>query len=1075
MKQCSTMAGDNEKRSLLFVTALYIYTYQNMHLIKAHIFLLSLLLAINCSPVFSQDSIQTESIRMRQLTVDDGLSQGFVYDGLQDKAGFLWFTTMDGLNRFDGYNFKVYKHDDDNPYSLPENTIYSIAEDEKGNLWISTINKGLYIMNRETERFYPVPIMSTLIPGNDYYIRKLVCKQNLLYIKTLKGMVVANIAKVQLANYTAQQLKQQVQVIANIPMTSDDEGQDRIMADHSIINCGYGNLELFVADKTHTNWTKKVFTAKDFGLKSIDFNTRFLLLPSTNSLFVIHDGSIFLYDLLKQKNVFQRNYGISITNNIRLIDHKIYFTDNGKDPVNTLFEFDLATHTLKSWRPQNNIRLLMPLFKDRTGCVWVRTDADGVAILNKQLFAFKTVPDFGRFVYGGKNMIAYNKGEILEYAPSTPGLRKIATAKEFNPGNNLIYSTILFDKKGIIWRTGGANFNLLIAYDTLTKQCKEYDLGFKVITHLFKDNMQHLWVFHKNDDTFMDNYLTCLDSLMKPIVPAYKFPERQMNEDSRFLMAQWQDENNILWLATDAGLFSLDPKQTDEKKVWKHWKNIRGDNSSLSSDKLISLCPDPKEPQKYLWLGTQGDGFNRFEMATGKCTRYTDKNGLANNVAYDILPDEFGNLWISTNMGLSCFTTPNKMYPNGKFRNFSVEDGIAGNEFNRLSGKKTGTGELFFRAVKGVTWFNPSEVLQQQDTVPINFVALSVNNKILEWEKNPSVIAGDIAYLKQVSLSHDQNIFSISFSSMDFRNTKGKMYSWYLEGFDKDWTEPSQQHVVTYTNLDPGTYTFHVKGTNTDAVWNEKDASIKIIILPAWYQTWWFKVLVIVLLSVILYSLYRFRLQQLLKMEGLRNRIASDLHDEIGSTLSSISLYGESAKKLVPGNNMAEKILSKINNSTAEMMEAMSDIVWAVNTKNDRFDNLANRMRSFAVQLTETKNISLHFTENENIPNFPFNMVQRKNVYLIFKEAVNNAVKYSNCNNLWIAFTGNHHLLTITIRDDGNGFIYDETAGDKNISFGGNGIRNMKNRAAEIKATLNITSALNEGTSIILKLYLRKS
>ena len=178
----------------------------------------------------------------------------------------------------------------------------------------------------------------------------------------------------------------------------------------------------------------------------------------------------------------------------------------------------------------------------------------------------------------------------------------------------------------------------------------------------------------------------------------------------------------------------------------------------------------------------------------------------------------------------------------------------------------------------------------------------------------------------------------------------------------------------------------------------------------------------------------------------------------------------------MPDNEAAGKVLTKINDSTAEMMEAMSDIVWAVNTHNDRFDNLANRMRNYAVQVTEAKEVTLHFTDNENIPALQLNMDQRKNIYLIFKEAVNNAIKYSGCKNLWISITKENSFLVISIRDDGKGFgNNDSTNGDQPNKFGGNGIQNMKNRAAEMQATLQISSAFNEGTHLVLKLDPKKS
>ena len=235
--------------------------------------------------------------------------------------------------------------------------------------------------------------------------------------------------------------------------------------------------------------------------------------------------------------------------------------------------------------------------------------------------------------------------------------------------------------------------------------------------------------------------------------------------------------------------------------------------------------------------------------------------------------------------------------------------------------------------------------------------------------------------------------------------------------------------------------------------------------------------MVILATVVVLYLLYRYRLHQVLKIEKLRNRIASDLHDEIGSTLSSISLYSAAAKTMVTGNEAANTILSKINDNTTDMMEAMSDIVWAINTRNDGLDNLANRIRSFAVQMTEAKNIQLHFMENKDLPSMPLDMEQRKNIYLVFKEAVNNAVKYSCCQNLWVSFVSESHVLKMKIKDDGKGFTTYQPANNNKVngSLGGNGITNMKNRAEQIKGTLFISAENGGGTEITLHVYLKKS
>ncbi len=528
-------------------------------------------------------------------------------------------------------------------------------------------------------------------------------------------------------------------------------------------------------------------------------------------------------------------------------------------------------------------------------------------------------------------------------------------------------------------------------------------------------------------------------------------------------MQWWQDVHRVFWLATVNGLCSFDFIHNK----WKRWLHKENDSSSISTNWLYTLCPDPAEPQHYLWLGTSGSGFDKFDMLTGKCVKhYSTTDGLPNNVVYGILPDDAGNLWMSTNKGLSCFNPASK-----EFRNFTQEDGLFGDEFNHFQFKKLNNGDLLFGGVGGFTVFTPSIVLQKQKAVPVVFTGLSISNKPVNWKQDSGILSAPVGYAKNITLQPGQNIFTISFASLEYRSNKKKFYKYKLDGFDKHYTEPSNKNEATYANLSPGTYTLHVMGTNCDGVWNEKDISLQVIVLPYWYQTWWFKALLVVSIIGILYFAYRYRLKQVIKMERLRNRIATDLHDEIGSTLSSISLYGESAKMMIKDNDAADNVLSKINSSTSEMMEAMSDIVWAINTRNDRLDNLANRMRSFAVQMTESKNIQLHFTDNKDLPAMPLDMEQRKNIYLIFKEAVNNAVKYSGCGNLSVNFVNASQVLRMTIKDDGKGFTVDGQANN----MGGNGITNMQHRAEQINGKLFIDALPGEGTTITLEVQLKKS
>jgi two-component sensor histidine kinase len=479
---------------------------------------------------------------------------------------------------------------------------------------------------------------------------------------------------------------------------------------------------------------------------------------------------------------------------------------------------------------------------------------------------------------------------------------------------------------------------------------------------------------------------------------------------------------------------------------------------------LFSICPDPKETDKYLWIGTNGAGFNRFEFATGRCIRYSEKDGLSNNVVYGILSDEAGNLWMSTNKGLTCFNPTDKV-----FRNFTESDGLQGDEFNRYQSLKLNSGELLFGGVNGITIFKPAEVLVQNPAPNLVLTGFSVFNKPVSYKNDSSIMNALIGYVKTITLPYDKNMFAIEFAALESSPPEKKQYKYLLEGFNKEWIDNGSKNSVSFTNLDPGQYTFHVTGTNRDGVWSKNEASVIIDILPPWWGTWWFRCLVVAAIAAAVYGFYRYRLRQALKLHTLRNNIARDLHDEIGSTLSSISLYGESAKMMIKDDHPLNNVLSKISNSTNNMMESMSDIVWAINTRNDQFDNVINRMNAFAYQVMEAKGCNVYFETGNGSKDAELNMEQRKNLYLLYKEIINNAARHSGCTNLWVTILSDTNSLQLKVKDDGKGFNLNEASLP---GMGGNGLLNIKKRAGDLNASINIVSSPGKGTEMELKMKL---
>ena len=1007
----------------------------------------------------AQDSVPTIYPPNERFGVKEGLSQGLVMSMMQDKEGYMWFGTSDGLNKYDGYNITIYRNNPDDKYSLPENVVSGLAEDKYGNFWVAIYHKGLYLFDRKTERFYPTPVKSEFINFLKIYDDKLAISGDIsvsiYHIKPtnlLKDSAHVNQDMQLLFSYNALQQKFAIKpTTQRIIKTWMPDGSFWAVVNDTVLH---------YIPSSFQNWQLKTYNVHTLGM-DVSSALDAAMAPISHvpgQLLIYTNGKLSEFDEQQKKIIYSIAFPSIIKHPGKLIkqfNDSIYLLSDDEN----LLAFNQHTKKICKWDMQHQMSNMcfnycQPL-TDVNGIGWLGSNGWGVLkcdLLKQHFTNYKIIDN----VYFTKLNSSYD-----------PLPWKISELYSFD------YDQLTQDKQGIYWMyvfikaTSNAK---LISFDPKTNSTHTWP-GLKDNTVLYasvyNDQQNRLWI--STTDLSHRNKIYQIDKQTGKPLEEWQIPDDGIKWDYNYIMQWWQDAHQVFWLATVDGLYSFD----FIRNKWKRWLHKEEDTSSISTNWLYTVCADPVESQHYLWLGTNGNGFDKFDMLTHKCIKhYSMADGLPNNVVYGIMPDKAGNLWMSTNKGLSCFNPGVK-----EFSNFSQEDGLPGDEFNHLQFLKLKNGDLLFGGVEGATVFNPAMVLQQQKPAPIVFTGLSISNKPVNWKQDSTVLSSPINYAKTITLHPGQNMFTISFASLEYRSNKKKFYKYKLDGFDKNYTEPSNKNEATYTNLSPGSYTLYMNGTNSDGVWNDKGTSIQIIVLPYWYQTYWFMALIALLVIVIFYLFYRYRLRQVLKMERLRNRIANDLHDEIGSTLSSISLYGESAKMMMKDNEAAGSVLSKINTSTSEMMEAMSDIVWAINTRNDNLDNLANRMRSFAVQMTESKNIQLHFTENENLPSMPLNMEQRKNIYLIFKEATNNAIKYSSCQNLWVSFVSEQHVLKMMIKDDGKGYATQSSLHNNrmNGSLGGNGIASMKKRAKQIKAELFINSKIDEGTAIILNVQLKKS
>lgn len=1018
-------------------------------------------------------------MRFDTFTIKDGLSQGLVVTCMQDKEGFMWFTTKDGLNKYDGYTFTVYRHNDKDPYSLPENYVTQIIEDDKGYFWVATSAEGLYLFDKKNERFYPVTLTDEENISNET-IWHLEIVNSVLYVSRSAYVYLYDISHLPERGEHALKpislpkplLKLQMELIPQKNVYSS-----KIMPDKSFWIKSNDSVHIYVRHPNHKTYKRnRSYHTSQLSIINSTGEYDIYPLPNPNHKLINDKGNVFIFDFVQRRRIFHYGFSSSVWPSQAVIKDKIdnYWLISDDSIISYI---DAKTYAFTTYK---NHQVFQKINKGYTPCFdnnnrfWLGTTGYGVLQYDYRKHVWNTYKKPHNAIYTEyrTNELLYttDKGVPSIYNIIDKTLKPIMSQKHWMPH----WSAWCFIHVGADTFIGllvdnSTGHKYLFSYnavtDVFTQKYFAY-MGTQGYQSFLKDKRGTLW-------------LTCLNESHKPILlsinpkkltieKSYYFPAKTEFHENAFASDWFEDKNGVLWFATLQGLFSFDKS----KEKWQHFSHIPNTPTSFPASFLFSICPDPFEPDTYIWIGTDGNGLLRFNRNTYQCTYYTEEIGLSNNVVYRILPDSKGNLWLSTNKGLCCMPPIRQSaHLSQPFIPFTVDDGLPDNEFNRYEGVRLSNGDLFFGGMGGKVFFTPEKVLRRENPSTVMITNLMVYNKVIHHKDSSSILPCNISYAPEIRLNHEQSMFTLSFALLNYSHRDKKRYKYILEGFNKEWIDAGTKNEATYTNLPPGTYTFRVTGTLLGQPWNNKEATLSIIILPAWWQTWWFYSTVTLIIFISLYGFYRYRLKQQTNILLLRNRIAGDLHDEIGSTLSSISLAGTVLqKKLKDANSDIHFLLLQINKNTATMMESMSDIVWAVNTSHDSFDDIIHRMRAFTSEILEPKDCMAHFKYSENIRATVFDMNQRKNVYLIFKEAINNIAKYAEATHVWVSIHIKDKKVTMSIRDDGKGFDMNGT--DTKSKFSGNGLHTMRKRAEELKGALSVLSEPDKGTEIILNFTL---
>ncbi|MFD2519967.1 ligand-binding sensor domain-containing protein [Emticicia soli] len=1014
-------------------------------------------------------SNEIRKIAMQHWSAAEGLSQGLINDVAIDKWGYVWISTKEGLNRFDGNSFKVYRHLPTDPKSISDNYITSLLVDDKNKIWVGTFTNGLDYFDPGTETFTHITLNDLNIKGTGLHdVSSIQDAGNgrimvriggdLRIIETNKTEKAFRIRNIEAVYPGINQISQNF--FFNKTLICQANGSVWINDKEQIFRYSAKGLEQISFDNTL--------------IKSNSLRKKMWENPYTKQMCLVVANSIFQYDSTANKFLswleLPKPYTFS---DLIFADQEGNIWTSYKNKF--YLRIDYKTHSFELIQPvaidSNDQTIMLNNKVDKQGNIWLGSNGWGLFKISPTNIFFKKINIYpqNKISYGWPLRISKN-GINAFYDPGiiSDWINKLDRSDLFQRGfkNADFDEFFAVDGDGNYWfglvdltkkRVVVIKMNALGEYTILKeKKIPSVVNRFEGFQPIFSDREGRIWTAVFTNEDLVKLYL-----FEKNTGKSREFvlPTTQKLLYSERLISDWaEDQDGTMWLATTIGLFALSP----ETGQWKVYTADGKKNKSLSLNKLLSIRIDSNQPQKYIWIGTEGGGLNRLDKSTGNINTYTIKNGLPNNVIYSIQSDKHNNLWLSTNNGLCLFNTTTL-----KCRNFDKSHGLEANEFNRYQFSQSKTGEMYLGGVGFSVYFNPEDFYKLSNPAKIVINGLKVLNQEIDIDNQDAqkepIITKAIEYTKKITLHHYQSMVSFNFALLDLKNPASNYYRYKLVGLYNDWVDNSKKKEATFTNIDPGTYTFMVSGHNGDGVWSNP-AQMELVIQPAWWQTWWFKAILFILSIYLLYVFLQYRVSKAVEMEKLRNRIAQDLHDEIGSTLSSLSIYSTAlARSFTSLPQKQAEIIDKISDSTIDMMATMNDIVWSINPANDSFENMINRMRAYASSVTEATEIKLNFENNLNNDKVRITMLQRKNLYLIFKEAVNNSLKHSECSNLSIKLFMTDKKLSLLVIDNGKGI---EDKNNLESKMGGNGIANMHSRSRESDGTIEIISQPQTGTSV---------
>lgn len=983
-------------------------------------------------------SLAQPAWRIDNLSVAEGLSQGYIYAIHQDRKGFIWIGTHGGLNRYDGYRFKVFQYKPFDNTTLGDNAVFFIREDSvTGKFWMG----GSSSLNE----FDPLTFVN---------VRHRYAKQELEFAD---GVFVSGHELLLACEYAVLLFDTRAKTFAEIPVYENG------------LPVSISRVENVATDRAGNVMIMSRAGVFFYNPKTRQCERR---VPGTPdfSAFIGYEVFNVLHD--------SRGYYWIATNKMGLIRF---------DPVSG------ETKTLALTPPLENALIRFDLIvEDTRGAIWAGS-SNGLFLIDPLSMKYQRFSTDAASVvplsHNEVNAILEDRNHFMwigtvgagidKLIPRGAGFRNVAlsgTENSAQPGTYImalnqlgddIWFANIWDQLGRLnIHTGGIE---IIDRRRFPNPYAWYSEGVLIATdtnELSMLNGEH--VFRMRKDKAGEIKFTSESR------PGVQFIHRSKNGRTRvmvktpvdhvfhrndtiygnpFFYDAVEDTDGNLWIGSSRGLIRYDPA----KNSFQQYQHDDANTNSIPSDYIYSLEIDDRS--EYLWMAAYNGGLCSFHIPSGVFRHYSREDGLSDNIVYSIEKDDHGNLWFSSNEGISAYDVAT-----GTFRNYSVSDGLLNREYNRRSSFRNKEGWIFFGGVSGIDYFHPDSIARDNILSNLTFTGFrAANEDYIPAEKNGTPV---------IELEPGARQVTVEFASLDYSDERKIQYAYRVN--NGKWITTGNLSTLSFSDLATGHHHVFVRSTSSDGIWLSKEIDCLIIVHPWWWETWWFRIgtgLVLLALPVFMIRSYYHRklekqkavLERQQAVEKERTRIATDMHDDLGTTLSRIKFLSETIAIKKQRQQAIEDEITGIRKYAHEMIDRMGEIVWALNERNDSLSDLLSYTRSYAVEYLSQNGIESNVHTTEEMSNLFVSGDFRRNVYLTVKEALHNVVKHAQASAVEIRVETGTDLF-ISIRDNGIGF--DATQ----IGAYRNGIASMKARVAALGGRLEIRNT--DGSTIILRVPL---